>query len=157
MLSGMEESLKGTDLVLSDETYRDLLYVMYDERTRFSYSTDLADSDNYDMSAERLSAENLNLLANNMRDLNNNIIESAKEILSRASSMPSRRAWTPKLSSSLPRLRWRPSSLASSLFGDQRRDAPGSVQNRGRLGMGSKTTERPRGNSGRDSSCWRDR
>lgn len=82
MLSGLEESLKGTDLVLSDETYRDLLYVMYDERTRFSYSTDLADSDNYDMSAERLSAENLNLLANDMRDLNNNIIESAKEILS---------------------------------------------------------------------------
>ena len=57
MLSQMDQMLG--DAALPDETYREVLEIMHDEREGFDWSTDLHDSENQDMSPERFSAENI--------------------------------------------------------------------------------------------------
>ncbi len=57
MLSQMDQMLG--DAALSDETYREVLEIMHDERESFDWSTDLHDSENQDMNPERFSAENI--------------------------------------------------------------------------------------------------
>jgi hypothetical protein len=81
MLSQLDEDLAGTEMALSDETYRDLLGMMHEERNSFQFSTDLAEGDNLDLSPERISRENIQLLAEDLRTLNNNIIDGARNIL----------------------------------------------------------------------------
>jgi len=57
MLSQMDQMLG--DAALPDETYREVLEIMRNEREGFDWSTDLHDSENQDMSPERFSAENI--------------------------------------------------------------------------------------------------
>ncbi len=57
MLSQMDQMLG--DAALSDETYREVLEIMHDERESFDWSTDLHDNENRDLSPERFSEENI--------------------------------------------------------------------------------------------------
>jgi len=57
MLSQMDQMLG--DAALSEETYREVLEIMHDERESFDWSTDLHDNENRDLSPERFSEENI--------------------------------------------------------------------------------------------------
>lgn len=57
MLSQMDQQLG--DAALSDEAYREVLEIMYDERENYDWSTDLHDNENRDLSPERFSQENI--------------------------------------------------------------------------------------------------
>lgn len=81
MLSQVVDDLSGTEATFSDETYRQLLDLMYDERQNFQYNSDLADEQNLDMSAERFSEANLANYAEDMRRLNENIGSKAQMLL----------------------------------------------------------------------------
>ncbi|MDH3982492.1 MAG: hypothetical protein OES84_06265, partial [Kiritimatiellaceae bacterium] len=81
MLSQMDAKLASSDASLSDETYKDLLGMMHDEKTNFDFTTDLNDEKNMDLSAERFSKDNLENFGNDMDQLNGNIIEKAKSML----------------------------------------------------------------------------
>lgn len=57
MLSQMDQKLG--DSALSDEAYREVLEIMYDERESYDWSTDLHDNENRDLSPERFSRDNI--------------------------------------------------------------------------------------------------
>ena len=57
MLSQMDQTLG--DNALSDEAYRQVLEIMYEERENYAWSTDLHNNGNPDLSAERFSQENI--------------------------------------------------------------------------------------------------
>ena len=82
MLSQLDKDLTDTGETLSDETYRELLGIMYDERNSFDFSGNLQEQENMDMSAERFSQENVQSLANDLHSLNENICLRAQSILS---------------------------------------------------------------------------
>lgn len=81
MLSSMDQKLAGSDAALSDETYREVLSMMHEEKKNFDFTTDLQDEKNMDLSPERFSKENLERFANDMDALNNNIILQAQNML----------------------------------------------------------------------------
>lgn len=82
MLSQAEAKLAGTEASLSDETYRDLLEMMHDEKESFDFSGNLQDNTNTDLSPERFSEQNIQNLASDLDRLNKNIFAKAKDILS---------------------------------------------------------------------------
>jgi hypothetical protein len=82
MLSQMTQKLDATDAALPEETHRELLGMMHDEKKNFNFNTNLHDNENMDMKAERFSKDNLQQFANDMDKLNGNIIGKAGEILS---------------------------------------------------------------------------
>ena len=67
MLSQLDQDLSGSGAELSDETYRELLGIMHDERENFNFSSDLTDQENTDISPERFSRQNLQNFANDMK------------------------------------------------------------------------------------------
>lgn len=73
MLSQVDAKLAGTDQAFSDETYREVLEIMYEERENFTFSTDLGDQENMDLSAERFSQENIDLYMQETLELGENI------------------------------------------------------------------------------------
>jgi hypothetical protein len=81
MLSQMDHDLAASDATLPDETYRDLLDMMHDERENFDFTSDLNDQENMDMSAERFSTENLQNFANDIEQLNESISRKAQDLL----------------------------------------------------------------------------
>jgi len=81
MLSQMDQSLAAADASLSDETYRDLLGMMHDERENFDFYTDLNDDQNMDMSAERLSSENIQNHITDIKALNEQLLSHAEGML----------------------------------------------------------------------------
>ena len=81
MLSQMDQDLAASDASLSDETYRDLLGMMHDEKENFDFTSDLSDQENMDMSAERFSDENLQSFANDIQQLNESISRRAESLL----------------------------------------------------------------------------
>lgn len=81
MLSQMDQELAASDAPLSDETYRDLLGMMHDERENFDFTSNLHDQENMDMSADRFSRENLQSYANDIEQLNESIRERAELLL----------------------------------------------------------------------------
>ncbi len=81
MLSQMDQDLAASDATLSDETYRDLLGMMHDERESFDFTGDLHDEENMDMSAQRFSDENLQNYANDIQQLNESISRRAENLL----------------------------------------------------------------------------
>jgi len=81
MLSQMEESLGDTDAALSDQTYRQLLEAIHDEKTGFDFSSDFGDEENNDMSPERFSAENIKSFAEDIQALNEKISTRVQSIL----------------------------------------------------------------------------
>jgi hypothetical protein len=81
MLSQMDQDLAASDAPLSDETYRDLLGMMHDERESFDFTGDLHDQENMDISAERFSDENLQSYANDIQQLNESISRRAETLL----------------------------------------------------------------------------
>ena len=81
MLSQAEGKLNGTDDALSDETYRELLEIMHDERESFDFTSDLQDQENMDMGSERFSRENLDAFGNDLDQLNETIFEKTESVL----------------------------------------------------------------------------
>ncbi len=57
MLSQMDQMLG--EAALPDETYREVLDIMYNTRNNYNWSTDLNDNENRDLSPERFSKENI--------------------------------------------------------------------------------------------------
>ena len=84
MLSSMDQKLAGSDAELSEETYREVLDMMHEEKKNFDFSSDLHDEENSDLSPERFSKENLESFGNDMDELNKAIIEQAQNILTAA-------------------------------------------------------------------------
>ncbi|MBN2162465.1 MAG: hypothetical protein JXR25_08565 [Pontiellaceae bacterium] len=82
MLSQMDQDLGGSGAELSDDTYRELLGIMHDERESFDFTSDLTNQQNTDLSPERFSRQNLQNFANDMHQLNTAICEKAQPILS---------------------------------------------------------------------------
>ena len=81
MLSQMDQDLAASDATLADETYRDLLGMMHDERENFDFTSDLHDQENMDMSADRFSDENLQSFADDIQQLNESISRRAESLL----------------------------------------------------------------------------
>jgi len=81
LLSRLDRELQGSDAAMSDETYRNLLGLMHDERSQFPFTTDLADTDNLEMDLDQLSPENLQMLSSDLRQLNESIVNRASEVL----------------------------------------------------------------------------
>ena len=81
MLSQMDQDLAASDTSLADETYRELLGMMHDEKENFDFTSDLSDQENMDMSAQRFSKENVQNLVDDMQQLNDLIISEAQSIL----------------------------------------------------------------------------
>ncbi len=67
MLSQMDQKLG--DAALSDEAYREVLEVMYDERENYAWSTDLHDNEIRDLSPERFSRNNISKHIADMKTL----------------------------------------------------------------------------------------
>jgi hypothetical protein len=82
MLSQMDQKLSQSDAALSDETYRDLLGMMHEERENFDFTSDLNDDKNMDLSPARFSKENLQNHFNDQTRLNAAIKAKAEAILS---------------------------------------------------------------------------
>ncbi len=57
MLSQMDQMLGEN--ALPEDSYREVLNIMYEEREKYNWSTDLNDNENRDLSAERYSQENI--------------------------------------------------------------------------------------------------
>ncbi len=81
MLSEMTQKLEASEAPLSDETHRELLEMMHDERKDFDFNTDLHDSQNMDLSAGRFSKENLRKFSEDMDRLNRGMIGKGKDLL----------------------------------------------------------------------------
>ncbi len=81
MLSQMDKDLSGSDATLSDQTYRELLGIMHDERESFDFSSDLSDQENTDLSPQRFSKKNVQNFADDLQRLNDSISQKAKSIL----------------------------------------------------------------------------
>lgn len=81
MLSQMNQDLAASDSNLSDETYRELLGMMHDERENFNFTSDLGDQENMDMSAQRFSKENVQNFTDDIQQLNDIISSKAQGIL----------------------------------------------------------------------------
>lgn len=82
MLSQMDQALADSDEMLPFDTYRELLEAMSEEKEAFSFTGDLHDPDNTDLSAERFSVENLESFARDQDQLNVRFSERAKTMLS---------------------------------------------------------------------------
>lgn len=59
ILSQVDAKLAGTENALPDDTYREVLEIMHEERQNFTFSDDLGDQKNTDYSADRFSQENI--------------------------------------------------------------------------------------------------
>lgn len=81
MLSQVDAKLAGTDGALSDETYREVLEIMYDERNAFDFTNDLGDQKNMNFSAERFSQDNIDLYVEETIRLGENINARLEQIL----------------------------------------------------------------------------
>ena len=81
MLSQMDQQLSSSDAPLTDESYRELLNMMSEERENYDFSSDLNDDKNMDLSAERFSKDNIDAHANDIRTLNEQITTRAESIL----------------------------------------------------------------------------
>ena len=79
MLSQMDQTLG--EAALSDETYRQVLEIMHDERANFDFSTDLHDEENRDLSASRFSQENIQKHLEDMKMLGEQMDKSLQGIL----------------------------------------------------------------------------
>lgn len=79
MLSQMDQKLG--EAALSDETYREVLKIMHDERENFDFSTDLHDNENRDLSPERFSQENIQKHLADMKALGEQMDQSLQDIL----------------------------------------------------------------------------
>jgi hypothetical protein len=84
MLSQMDKDLAESDSELSDETYRELLGMMHDEKQNFEPTSDLHDEKNMDLSPERFSKENLQDYADDMDRLIESMIRNAESMLTSA-------------------------------------------------------------------------
>jgi len=81
MLSQAEATLNGTDNAFSDETYRELLEMMHDEKKNFDFNSDLQDESNMNMSPERFSPQNIQSFVDDKGRLNETIFNKAQGIL----------------------------------------------------------------------------
>ncbi|MCF7817403.1 MAG: hypothetical protein K9M54_05930 [Kiritimatiellales bacterium] len=81
MLSQMDQKLAGSGAALADGTYRQLLGMMHDERENFTFTSNLSDDKNMDMSAQRFSQENLQNHFNDQEQLSAAILAKAETML----------------------------------------------------------------------------
>ncbi len=79
MLSQMDQMLG--DAALPEDTYREVLEIMHDERENFIWSTDLADDEKIDVSPERFSAENIQKHLGDMKTMGEQMDRRMQEIL----------------------------------------------------------------------------
>jgi hypothetical protein len=79
VLSQMDQQLG--EAALPDETYRDVLAIMYEERSSYNWSTDLHDSEIRDLSPERFSQENIQKHIADMRAVGELMDMRMQEIL----------------------------------------------------------------------------
>lgn len=79
MLSQMDQMLG--DAALPEDTYREVLEIMHNERENFDWSTDLADNEKMDLSAERFSQENIQKHLADTKVMGEEMYERLKEIL----------------------------------------------------------------------------
>ena len=79
MLSQMDQKLGAA--ALSDDTYGEVLEIMYEERESYDWSTDLHDNENTDLSPERFSQENIQKHMADMKALGVLMDQRMQEIL----------------------------------------------------------------------------
>ncbi len=81
-LSQMDQKLANAGAEqLSDKEYRELLDMMYTERTEYDWTTDLHDDQKNDISPERWSKDNMQKHSADVEQLGKNILERAKAML----------------------------------------------------------------------------
>lgn len=81
MLSQMDQSLAASNATLADDTYRNLLGMMHEEKKNFPFTSDLHDEKNTDLSPSRFSKDNIQSYANDVRQLNDRITARAQSLL----------------------------------------------------------------------------
>lgn len=79
MLSQMDQKLGNA--ALSDESYREVLEIMYDERTSYDWATDLHDNENRDLSPERFSQGNISKHITDMKTVGEQMDQRVQGIL----------------------------------------------------------------------------
>ncbi|VGO22361.1 hypothetical protein [Pontiella sulfatireligans] len=84
MLSQMDQNLSASDAALSDETYRNLLGMMSEEKSGFTFTSNLSDEKNNDMSPQRFSKQNIQNHINDVKKLNEQITARAQGMLTLA-------------------------------------------------------------------------
>lgn len=82
MLTKVEQELDAAGAPLTDQSYRQLLQAIYETRSGFEFSSDLAQEENMDMTPERFSDENIANLERDLLALAELIVERAGTILS---------------------------------------------------------------------------
>ncbi|EDY84858.1 hypothetical protein VDG1235_4491 [Verrucomicrobiia bacterium DG1235] len=80
-LSGFKSSMAQAGKPIEPATERQLLEIMADQKDSFSFKSDLADDQNYDMGASRFSDENIQAFENDLSELHNIIAEEAQALL----------------------------------------------------------------------------
>ena len=114
MLSQVEQTLEESGAALSDQTYRQVLEAIHEEKTSYNFSSDLNDDENTDMSAERFGPENLQNYANDLKALDEKIADRVRAILTSEqfiAFMESQKANTEMLLAQL--------EMAGQMFGKQ--------------------------------------
>lgn len=81
-LSQMDQKLADLEQPLSDDKYRELLNIMHSEKEDYTWSTDLHEQHNSDVSPERFSEENMQKHTDDIMQLNEAIIAQAARLLS---------------------------------------------------------------------------
>lgn len=81
LLSQVDSKLAGTDSVLSESSYNEVLKIMHEERNNFPFTNDLGDNESMDMSAERFSQVNIDLYMKETLELGENINRQLETIL----------------------------------------------------------------------------
>ena len=81
-VSGLEAHLKQSGMPLEEGVDRMLIEIMAEEKETFTFTSDLADDTNYDLSSKRFSDDNITRFEQDMEKLHTNIAQRVSEILS---------------------------------------------------------------------------
>lgn len=81
-ISGISSALAQAEIPIGPAEERRLIEVMAEEKEQYSFTSNLTDQENYDLSSERFSEENVAALAEDLEGLDASILQRATEILS---------------------------------------------------------------------------
>ena len=80
-LSGFKQSMKTAGNPVAPETERSLLQLMAEQKRAFTFSSDLADETDYNMSPERFRPQNIDRFETDLRDLHEIVAGEAQLLL----------------------------------------------------------------------------
>ncbi len=112
MLSSMDQKLGGSEMGLSNDTYRNLLDMMHSEKKNYNFTSDLHDEENTDLSPSRFSKQNVENFGNDMDQLYSGIFTQAETMLTPEQFVAFKEAVTSTLNMQQAQL-----ELAAQMFG----------------------------------------